>query len=59
MTPLTSNPTVNLLVENGQIVGVSTNVSADLVVTTTEDQVTFNDQSANKPFRKGTDNDNP
>ena len=59
MTPLTSNPTVNLLVENGQIVGVSTNVSADLVVTTTEDQVTFNEQSANKPFRKGTDNDNP
>ena len=59
MTPLTSNPTVNLLVEDNQIVGVSTNVSADLVVTVTQNQTTFNDQSANQPFRKGTDNDNP
>ena len=59
MTPLTCNPTVNLLLDDGKVVGISTNVAVDLVVTATENQNTFNEQSANKPFRKGTDNDNP
>jgi hypothetical protein len=62
MIPLPENPTVAILLnENDEVVGVSTNVSADLKVDVTRSQRIYNEDLApGKTFRKGTDgNDNP
>lgn len=44
------NPTVNLLVIDGQIRARANNIGRDLTVTITDSPVEFADQALNKPF---------
>lgn len=52
MTPLTTNPTVNILRHplTGEIVLVATNVAPNLVVTETTNAENFGAEAKNKPF---------
>jgi len=53
MTPLSINPTVNILLNpEGKVEAIATNVAPirELTVTTTTDPSVFRDQALNKPF---------
>lgn len=52
MTPLPTNPTVVVLVDNeGTPRATASNVAEDLKVVVTRDWVTFGKESCNRPFK--------
>ena len=51
MTPLTSNPTITVLVDkNNKVLKVATNVAAEMNVVVTCGEAFFNDRAVSAPF---------
>lgn len=50
MTPLSTNPTVVLMVVNGERRATATNVAADLNVVIVDNVTAFNEAALGKPF---------
>lgn len=56
MIPLTVNPKVLVLTnDNGQIVGVATNIAPDVQIVVTDNPHDFQDAARGMPFKTGKD----